>query len=75
VDDRSELSSVCCSIDFDAVCFIDIELRFKLKLPAGGDCMATGNATVLKIKTGALLLIQVHNEAFVAGRFVDQGHI
>ena len=57
VDDGAELASVRCSIDLDAVYFVNVELRLKLKLPACGDRMAAGNPAVLKVETSAAMLV------------------
>ena len=57
VDDGAELASVRCSIDLDAVYFVNVELRLKLKLPACGDRMAAGDTAVLKVEAGAVMLV------------------
>lgn len=57
VDDGAELARVRCSINLDAVYFINVDLRLKLKLPACGDRMAAGDPAVLKVETSAAMLV------------------
>lgn len=54
VNDGRELASVRGSIDLDAVYFVNVELRLRLKLPACGNRIAAG---VLKVETSAALLV------------------